>query len=80
MGGGLNGLTHWEQNWVIIGLGNGLAPFGAKPLPEPMLTHCQIEPGKQTSIKFESKLLIVIQKNECENVCKFVGHFDASLR
>ena len=29
--------------------------FGAKPLPEPMLTFCQLDPLEQTSVKFESK-------------------------
>ena len=29
--------------------------FGAKPLPQPMLTHCQLDPLKQTLMKFESK-------------------------
>ena len=29
--------------------------FGAKPLPEPMLTYCQMDPKEQTSEKFESK-------------------------
>ena len=28
--------------------------FGAKPLPEPMLTFCQLDPQEQTSVKFES--------------------------
>ena len=27
--------------WVNIGSGNGLAPDGTKPLPEPMLTYLQ---------------------------------------
>ena len=27
------------ENWVNIGLGNGLPPDGTKPLPEPMLTY-----------------------------------------
>ena len=27
--------------------------FGAKPLPEPKLTYCQLEPKEQTSMKFE---------------------------
>ena len=27
----------------------------AKPLPEPMLTHCQLDPYEQGSVKFESK-------------------------
>ena len=29
--------------------------FGAKPLPEPMLTYYQVDPEEQTSVKFESK-------------------------
>ena len=29
--------------------------FGAKPLPEPMLTCCQLDHKEQTSVKFESK-------------------------
>ena len=31
-------------NWAIICSGNGLPPEDAKPLPEPMLTHCQLDP------------------------------------
>ena len=29
--------------------------FGAKPLPEPMLTYCQLDPKDQISVKFGSK-------------------------
>ena len=29
--------------------------FGAKPLPELMLTYCKLDPLEQTSMKFESK-------------------------
>ena len=29
--------------------------FGAKPLPEPVLTYCQLDPWKKTSVKVESK-------------------------
>ena len=29
--------------------------FGAKSLPEPMLTYCQLNPQKQISVKYESK-------------------------
>ena len=29
------------QDWVNIGLGNGLVPDGTKPLPEPKLTYHQ---------------------------------------
>ena len=28
--------------------------FGAKPLPESVLTYCQLDPGEQTSVKFWS--------------------------
>ena len=31
--------------WVNIGLGNGLLPYGTKPLPEPMLTDHQWSPS-----------------------------------
>ena len=30
--------------------------FGAKPLPEPMLTYCRLDPSEQTSVKFELKI------------------------
>ena len=29
--------------------------FGANPLPEPMLAHCQMDPWEQISVKFESE-------------------------
>ena len=29
--------------------------FGTKPLPEPMLTYCQLDPWEQTSVEIESK-------------------------
>ena len=29
--------------------------IGAKPLPEPMLTYCQLDPSEQTAMNFESK-------------------------
>ena len=32
--------------------------FGAKPLPELMLTYSQFDPKEQTSVKFESKYII----------------------
>ena len=34
--------------------------FGAKPLPEPMLAYCQLDPWEQTSVKFESSSFIKI--------------------
>ena len=32
--------------------------YDAKPLPEPMMTYCQVDPLEQTSVKFESKYKI----------------------
>ena len=45
--------------------------FGAKPLPELMLTHCQLDPQEQISVKFESKYEHSIEENAIEHVvCK----------
>ena len=46
--------------------------FGAKPLPEPMLTYCQLDRQEQTSVIFQNQSSnIVIQENAFENVvCK----------
>ena len=43
-------------------------PIGAKPLPEPMLTYCQLRPSVQTSMKSESKFKIFNNENAFENV------------
>ena len=40
--------------------------FGSKPLAEPMLAYCQLDP--QTSVKFWSKSNIFTQQNAFENV------------
>ena len=37
-------------NWVIIGSGNGLLSDGTKPLPEPTLTNCELDPQEQTPL------------------------------
>ena len=42
-------------NWAIIGSGNGLSLVRAKPLSEPMLVYCQLDPWEQVSVKFESE-------------------------
>ena len=42
--------------------------FGAKLLPELMLSYCQLDPWEQTSVKFESKYKIFIHENSLENV------------
>ena len=36
--------------------------IGTKPLPEPMLTFCLLDPQEQTSVKFKSKFKHFIQK------------------
>ena len=40
--------------------------FGAKPLSEPVLSHSQLDPQEQTSVKFESKHFI--HENAYENI------------
>ena len=42
-------ISELGHHWVACRL------FGAKPLPEPMLTYSQLDPSKQTSLKFKSK-------------------------
>ena len=42
--------------------------IGAKPLPEPTLTYCQLDPKEQTSVKFESRYGNFIPKNAFQNV------------
>ena len=54
---------------------------GAKPLPEPMLTYCQLDPQEQTSVKFESKYKTFIQENPVENiVCRIVAILSRELK
>ena len=36
--------------------------FGAKPLPEPTLAYCQLDPQEQTSVKFESNTKFSLKK------------------
>ena len=48
--------------------------FGAQPLSKPVLGCCQVDPYEQTSVKFESKHKIFIDKNVFENViCEMVA-------
>ena len=42
--------------------------FGAKPLPEPMLTYCQLDPREQFSVKFGTNYKNWINKKAFENV------------
>ena len=56
-------LTHlpqgriYMQQWTVSTLVQVLSCrlLGAKPLPEPMLTYCQLDPWEQTSVKFNLK-------------------------
>ena len=41
--------------------------FGTKPLPEPMLTCCELEILDQTSVKSEAKYKIFFQEIASEN-------------
>ena len=42
--------------------------LGAKPLPQPTMTFCQLNPEDPTPMKSESKCKIFIHENESENV------------
>ena len=44
-----------SQIWVNISLGKSLLPNNIKPLPEPMLTYCQLYFLEQIWMKFDSK-------------------------
>ena len=50
--------------------------FGAKPLAEPVLVHCQYEPWYETSVKFEqNEKKKFHSENVFENViCKMVSN------
>ena len=50
-------LHYRECQWTQMALVKAMAChlFSAKPLPEPMLTYCQIDPQEWTSMKFKSK-------------------------
>ena len=42
--------------------------FGAKPLPEPILPYCQLDPKEHISVNFDSKYELFIDQNALENV------------
>ena len=48
--------THMHQ-WTVSALVQVMACrlYGAKPLPEPILDYCQLDPWEQISVKFESE-------------------------
>ena len=46
-------MRHWTGSSLVHVM--ACRPFGAKPLPKPMMTYFQLDPQKQSSIKFLSK-------------------------
>ena len=60
-----------------LGQGNGLAMvwhrtvgrlFGAKPLPEPMLTYCQAGRQEQISVNLNQHAIVLNKENALEDV------------
>ena len=47
---------------VIIGSGNDLMSFGAKPLPESMMIYCHMHAEESQSMWFKSKYNILLKK------------------
>ena len=50
--------------------------FGAKALPKPMMTYCQLNPKEQTSVKFEPKYEVFHSwKRICKDLLRNGWHF-----
>ena len=49
--------------------------FSTKPLSEPVLAYCELDPCEDISVKFESNTTTFIQDNLLENVCKIAAFF-----
>ena len=78
-------VTHWDRlthrgdaymrNWTGSTLVQVMACrlLGAKPLPEPVVTYCQLDPQEQTSVNFFNRNPnIFIDENTFENaVCNW---------
>ena len=48
---------------VYIGSGNGFSAVLRHAFHEPVQTYCQLDPQKQTSVKFESKIFFLARKS-----------------
>ena len=76
------GVAYMRQ-WTLSTLVQVMARhlFGAKPLPEPMLPYCQLDPWEQTSVKFESRYN-TFHSWKCTWKCRLRkgGHFCPALR
>ena len=59
-------MRQWNGSAVVQVMACRL--FGAKPLPEPMLTYFQLNPYEQTTVKFAFKYIFFIVENAFENV------------
>ena len=59
-------MRQWNGSAVVQAMACRL--FGAKPLPEPMLTYFQLNPYEQTTVKFAFKYIFSIVENAFENV------------
>ena len=64
---------YWYQSWSMLVKGT---LFETKPLPEPVLTYCQLDLIIKTSVKFISYTHIFIQECHLQNGSHFV---EASL-
>ena len=42
--------------------------FGTKPLSEPMMTYCQLDPKENISMNYYLKFKVFIQQNAFENI------------
>ena len=59
-------MRHWPGSALVQAMTCRLS--GAKSLPEPMLTYCQLGHLEQNSVTFEKKSNIYIQENAFEDV------------
>ena len=50
-------ITYAFVQHTNIGSDNGLSPVRCKPLSEPILPYCQLDPTKQTSVKLKPKFI-----------------------
>ena len=63
--------TYWAS-WNLVKLEslNGLLSDGTRPLSEPMLANCQLDPWEQISVKFPPKFVVCCPENATENVVR----------
>ena len=53
-----------------MGLDNGLSPARRKPLSEPMMEYCELDPVESSSVTSKSNVYTFIQENVFEIVRK----------